>query len=259
MRNILTKKNLPTLTDFANSNVLLGFDYDGTLAPLAASPARARMREATLQLLGHVARVYPCVVISGRTHRDLTKRLNRLPLWEVFGNHGIEPWAQSQGSAMQVREWVKHLRDRFAHDSHVVVEDKTYSVTIHYGCVRHGARVSQAVADAVDVLPNVRVIAGHQSVNLLPRDGPDKGVALQRARSALGCQSTIYVGDDGTDEDAFASAPPDLLLGIRIGHSRTSSAMFRLKAQVDIDLLLWTLLAVRAPGKARTGLQRTRR
>lgn len=91
MRNILTKTNLATLTDFASSSVLLAFDYDGTLAPIAPNPADARMRATTRQLLTRVARIYPSVVISGRAHHDLAKRLGRLPLWEVFGNHGAEP------------------------------------------------------------------------------------------------------------------------------------------------------------------------
>jgi trehalose 6-phosphate phosphatase len=37
---------------FAWSNVLLAFDYDGTLAPLVAAPHRARMRVSTRRLSG---------------------------------------------------------------------------------------------------------------------------------------------------------------------------------------------------------------
>jgi len=43
MRYILARRNLATLTDFACSSVLLGFDYDGTLVPIASNPARARV------------------------------------------------------------------------------------------------------------------------------------------------------------------------------------------------------------------------
>jgi trehalose 6-phosphate phosphatase len=246
MRNILAKRNLATLTDFASSSVLLGFNYDGTLAPIAASPKLARMRTATLQLLGRVARVYPTVVISGRAHRNLTKRLGRLRLWEVFGNHGIEPWEQSRESAAQVYEWVVNLRAQLAGYPGLVIEDKKYSVTIHHRAVRDKARVRRAIAAAVDALPNVRVLVGQQAVNLLPRGGPDKGIALQRARIALACKAAIYVGDDDTDEDAFTSADSDQLLAIRIGESRASGARYYLKAQADIDALLWKLLAVRA-------------
>jgi trehalose 6-phosphate phosphatase len=246
MRNILAKRNLATLIDFASSNVVVGLDYDGTLAPIAASPARARMRAATLQLLERVARVYPAVVISGRAHNDLTKRLGRVRLWEVFGNHGMEPWEPSRESAAQVDEWVTHLRRQLARYPELVIEDKKYSVTIHHGAVRDTARGRQAMAAAVDALPNVRALTGPRAVNLLPRGGPHKGDALQRARIALACQAAIYIGDDDTDEDAFTSADSDHLLAIRIGHSRTSGARYYLKAQAEIDALLWQLLAVRA-------------
>jgi len=90
-RNILANRNLPVLSTFASSNVLLAFDYDGTLAPIAAAPRLARMRARTHQLLVRVTRVYPCVVISGRTLSDISRRVKRIPLCYVFGNHGLEP------------------------------------------------------------------------------------------------------------------------------------------------------------------------
>jgi trehalose 6-phosphate phosphatase len=169
-----------------------------------------------------------------------------VPLWEVFGNHGIEPWEQSRQSATQVYEWVTSLRPQLAKYPGLVIENKKYSVSIHQGALRDSARVRRAIAAAIDALPNVRPLAGPRAVNLLPRGGPHKGDALQRARIALACKTAIYVGDDDTDEDAFTSADSDHLLAIRIGHSRTSGARYYLKAQAEIDALLWQLLAVRA-------------
>src|SRR4051794_678502 len=99
MTNILSKPHQPTLAAFTSSNVLLAFDYDGTLAPIVADPARARMRQATRRILSRLALCYPTVVISGRAHGDLRRRLGRLPLWHVIGNHGLEPWAQTAASA----------------------------------------------------------------------------------------------------------------------------------------------------------------
>jgi trehalose 6-phosphate phosphatase len=83
--NILAQRNRPGLAGFASSNVLLAFDYDGTLAPIAAEPGRARMRDQTRRLLADCARRYPCVVISGRRLDDVTRRLGRIPVWYVFG------------------------------------------------------------------------------------------------------------------------------------------------------------------------------
>ena len=46
-------------------------------------------------------------------------------------------------------------------------------------------------------------------------------------------------------EDAFASAPPDRLLTIRVGTRRPSAAQYRLRGQTDIDRLLEVLLELR--------------
>jgi trehalose 6-phosphate phosphatase len=243
--DILSTRRQATLAEFSASNVLLAFDYDGTLAPIVGNPARARMRQATRRVLSRLARCYPTVVISGRAHRDLVHRLARLPLWHVIGDHGLEPWAQTAASAEQVRDWVRHLRSRVAVHHGVVLEDKKYSVTIHYRHARNKPRVRPLLARMARALPNARAIQGEQAINIILRDGPDKGIALQRARRILACDTAIYVGDDGTDEDAFTSAPRDQLLAIRVGRAVRSRARFYIKAQSDIDRLLQVLLALR--------------
>jgi len=250
MGDILAKRHLATLTDFACSSVLLGFDYDGTLAPIASRPASVRMRRATRQLLRRVARRYPSVVISGRSREDLTRRLGRLPLWQLIGNHGLEPWAENAALAAQVREWVSRLRVRLASHPGVVVEDKTFSATVHYRHARDKNRVGRAIASAIRTLENVRPLQGDQAISLVLRGGPDKGVALQRARRVLSCDNAIYIGDDGSDEDAFASAPGRQLLAIRVGASRSTLAPYYIRSQASIDRLLETLLELRTPFRA---------
>jgi trehalose 6-phosphate phosphatase len=252
MRDILAKANRSTLSDFACSSVLLGFDYDGTLARIVSSPRRARMRLATRRLLLKVARCYPCVVISGRRRDDLASRLRGLPLWQIFGNHGLEPWAENEEALSFVREWVRQLRASLATHPGIVIEDKRYSVAVHYRHVRDKARVRRAIAKVTRGLRDARVFGGADAVNLIPRGAPDKGTALQHARRALACETAIYVGDDDTDEVAFASAPPSQLLGIRVGRARTSRARYRLTTQRDIDRLLQTLLSLRSGASTST-------
>jgi trehalose 6-phosphate phosphatase len=247
MRDILAKANRSTLSDFSCSSVLLGFDYDGTLAQIASSPQRARMRLATRRLLLQVARCYPCVVISGRTRQDVAGRLRGLPLWQIFGNHGLEPWSGDQEAVSLVREWVRLLRESLAAYPGVVIEDKRFSVAVHYRQVRDKPRVRRIIASVTRGLRQVRVLGGVEAVNLIARGAPDKGTALQYARRALACDTAIYVGDDDTDEVAFASAPPSELLAIRVGGEPTSRAGYRLKTQRDIDRLLQTLLSLRTP------------
>lgn len=246
MRMILSKRHLPVLADFAASNVLLAFDYDGTLAPIAPTPAAARMRPGTRRLLARVTRCYPCVVISGRPLDDLTRRLKRIPVWHLVGDHGFEEDGRGRGPAPHVRDWVDQLRRRLVRHAGIMIESKNNSVTIHYRQVRDKRRVLPAIAEAVRQLPDARVVSGAEAINLLPRGGPDKGSALQQARRVFVCDTAIYVGDDGTDEDAFASADADRLLSIRIGARAPSAARYRLRSQREVDVLLTKLLELRA-------------
>lgn len=256
MPDICSTSHLPVLAAFASSNVLLAFDYDGTLAPIVPIPSRARMRRETRQLLIRVARVYPCVVISGRRLDDVTRRLNGISVWYVFGNFGHEPSRQGERPSRVLRNWMHQLTQRLPTHRGLVIEEKQYSVTIHYRNVRNKRRALAAIDDAVRGLQDARILGGSQAVNLLPRGGPDKGVALQQARHWFKCTTAIYVGDDDTDEDAFASGYPDRLLSIRVGPSEASHARYRLKRQADIDALLRALLAFRP--SHRIGTRRTR-
>ena len=246
MKNILAKSHSSTLANFACSSVLVGFDYDGTLAPIASTPARARMRASTRRLLERVARQYPCVVISGRPLEDLSKRLHELPLWHVFGNHGLEPWAPTTEAADLVAGWIRRLKPRLRRIPGVVIENKKYSVTIHYRRADDKARARNAISMATRELTRVQEVGGAQAVNLMVQDSDNKGAALQRARRVLACDTAIYVGDDATDEDAFASGPADQLLSIRIGAARASGAGYYLPAQADIDRFLRALLSARS-------------
>lgn len=250
MKELLVKRHRGVLADFAYSSVLLGFDFDGTLAPIVPAPARARMRATTRRLLWRVATLYPCIVISGRTRGDLTNRLGRLPLWHVFGNHGLEPWAETTEISTQVREWVKCLHEGLNGWAGVVIQDKRYTATVHYRHAPDRRRARLAIWRVVDGLANVRVLEGDHTVNLLQQNGANKGLALQRARRVLSCATAIYVGDDGVDEDAFASGPPDQLLAIRVGHSRVSAAPYFLRSQAEIDRLLQRLVALRSRAAA---------
>jgi len=71
MRDILSRRERPTLEALAVPRVLLAFDFDGTLVPLGPRPDRARMRAVTRRLLTRLARRARCAVISGRARRDL--------------------------------------------------------------------------------------------------------------------------------------------------------------------------------------------
>jgi trehalose 6-phosphate phosphatase len=245
MPNILGARQRSTLAHFATSNVLIAFDYDGTLAPVTSNPQRARMRARTTRLLSAVAERYPCVVISGRSRSDIARRVESIPVWHVAGNHGVEPWGESEIYASRVRAWMRPLERQTAGHAGVVVEDKTYSVTVHYRHARDKRDAVKVITEAARRLKGACVVVGSQAVTILPRGAPDKGIALERARTLLACDTIIYVGDDETDEAAFRAARPERLLAVRIGANRRSRARHWLRSQVDMDAFLQTLLSLR--------------
>jgi trehalose 6-phosphate phosphatase len=142
------------------------------------------------------------------------------------------------------REWAAALRGQLPSDPGIVLEEKRYSLTVHYRHARDTARARKAIAAAARTLRDARLVDGTFATNILPRGGPDKGVALQLARRVFACDTAIYVGDDETDEPAFASGSVDRLLSVRVG-AGPSHARYRLTSQADIDRLLRALIALR--------------
>lgn len=242
---ILSTTHLPVLSGFALSNVLLALDYDGTLAPIAPTPRGARMRAETRRLLAEAARLYPCVVISGRALADLSRRLDGIPLWYLFGNHGLEPAAATAPHTAAVQEWVQRLRAQLPAELGIEVEDKTHTLTIHYRHAPDKRRARAAIDKALDAIPEARALGGADAVSVLPAGGADKGVALQQARRQFACDTAIYVGDDDTDETAFRSDEDSRLLAIRIGRADGSHARYHLESQAEMDALLHRLIDIR--------------
>jgi trehalose 6-phosphate phosphatase len=251
MRHILAARHLPALARFASANALLAFDYDGTLSPIVGDPARARLRPRTRRLLIAVAERYPCIVISGRDCTDVAARLEGVPVWTVFGNHGFPAWSRHPRYTRQVHEWAASLRRRLRMYPGLIIEEKTYSVAVHFRRVRQKRAAAQAIRGALPDLHGVRVIGGKASVNLVPLGAPNKGTALEWARRILACDCAVYLGDDETDEDAFECGTPERLLSIRVGAACASSARYYVRSQGEIDALLSTLVSLRSRRRSR--------
>jgi trehalose 6-phosphate phosphatase len=253
VKHLLSPRNLPVLERFAWSRVLLAFDFDGTLAPIVVDPAAAQMRARTRELLVRAAGLYPTVVLSGRTRADTRRRVSGVPLQEVIGNHGAEVGVGDPAIAPAHR-WRRELERALAEHAGVVIEDKGFSLSIHYRQSRQKKRARAAIVAAVAAIERreaVRVMGGKQVVNLLPDGAPHKGIALEGARARLGCDTALYVGDDQTDEDVFALDQPGRLLSVRVGQRESSHADYYLRGQREIDALLRSLIQARTERLAR--------
>jgi trehalose 6-phosphate phosphatase len=245
VKYLFSRSNRDLLEMFACSNVLLAFDYDGTLAPLVDAPAHAAMRASTRQLLRRVSRLYPCVVLTGRATADALGRLRNIEVCRVVGNHGAEPSPHEAAMRRRVRQWLPVLQARLSRRQGVLIEDKGVSVAVHYRQARQRSSTRRAVLAAARSLEDVRLVGGKLVVNVLVPDAPHKGLALERERAHFACDTVIYVGDDETDEDVFRIDRPDQVLSIRVGRKRTSAASYYIRNQSEIDRLLGRLVAAR--------------
>ena len=246
MRRLFAQRNLELLAQLAWSNLLLAFDFDGTLAPIVADRELAGMRAKTAELFRRTCKLYPCAVISGRSKADVGERLGEAEVKYVIGNHGLEPGHGLSGFAVEVASVRPQLAHALARCQGVELEDKTYSLAIHYRKSRQKRQARVAIRDAVLALPlPMRVVAGKLVVNVVPERAANKGDALLELRARESANTAFYVGDDVTDEDVFALDQPGRLFTVRVGRAKSSAAKYFLRDQREVDALLHKLVELR--------------
>jgi trehalose 6-phosphate phosphatase len=248
MQYLLSPHSHSTLTRLAHERVLCGFDFDGTLAPIVDHPDQARMRERTRLLLERLATLYPCVILSGRSRADVLNKLGGLAVERVIGNHG----AEVDGTAFRVRQyietWKVALIKKIQSLPGLWVEDKGFSLAVHYRQSPRKAEARRHVLKAAQDLEHVRVFGGKQVVNLVLDSAPGKGDALASERDRLNCTWVLFVGDDQNDEDAFAL--DGKIIAVRVGRNQRSRARYYLRSQAEIDKLLEVLISLRTASEA---------
>lgn len=252
MKRLLAARNQGVLVRVARARALLAFDFDGTLAPIVARRGRARMRERTRRLLAALCTLYPCAVISGRSRADVARRLGGASVAHVVGNHGIEPGGHLRGLAREMANVRPALHRALRRVGGVEIEDKRYSLSIHYRAAKRRGAARRAIERAAAALRGrVRTVPGKLVVNVVPRDAPDKGAALRALCRRSRAGMALYLGDDVTDEDAFGARLGIPAVTVRVGRSRRSRARYWLATQREVDAMLARLIRERR--KARLG------
>lgn len=244
MQYLLSRPCLPVALRLAAERTLCAFDFDGTLSPIAAHPDQAVLRLRTRDLLRSLAQLYPCIVVSGRARSNVLHKLRGVNLAQVVGNHGAETEAPQQ-SRQWVEQWRAALELELDPLAGVWVEDKGFSLAVHYRQSAFKAEARRQIMAAARMLGHARVFGGKQVVNVVVKGSPNKGDALAAERDRLGCDWVLYVGDDDNDEDAFAL--DGNIVSVRIGRKLRSRARYYLRSQAEIDDLLQLLVRLREP------------
>ena len=231
--------------------LLVVCDYDGTLAPIVEDPSRAVPRPESMRALRTLADLPGTAagVISGRALEDLAT-LSRLPAGvHLIGSHGAE---FDEGFADALDHEARALRTRLETDLEqlvdaapgVFLESKPASIAVHVR--RAEPSVGESVLEAVRSGParwaGVHVTEGKAVIELAVLE-MDKGEALDVLRRRADATAALFVGDDVTDERAFARlASPDV--GVKVGRGE-SRAEYSVPDTADVAAMLALLLAER--------------
>lgn len=254
MTDVFSPEGLQALRAFITQPLLCLFDFDGTLVPLVADPDAVLMAPVTLGRLRAMQQRVPVGIVTGRALQDLRPRLGFAPDY-LIGNHGLEgvPGALSASAAVdvpaRVARWKAQLEPELAAlDPGIYIEDKHFSLSLHYLHARDPAQAARALRERIAALsPPPRVIGGKCLLNVLPADVGDKGSAVRALLASAGIAQALYVGDDQTDEDVFRLSQPGLFT-VHVGHDDDSAARWRLHEQRDVERLLDWLLAAMPAG-----------
>lgn len=244
MRYLFSRGHEALLASLFAQRPLLAFDFDGTLAPLVERPADAQMDPPTHDRLARLAERAPVVIISGRALSDLTSRFDGVRLAGVSANHGLEPWGATLEIEERVQGWAAALEKEFSRLPGIEIQNKRWSLTVDYRHVPDLEQSERSLCAFARTLPGVRLLGGrHADLNLAPAGPHNKGTALKRHLTDLGCGAALYVGDDRTDEDVFSLDMRDLM-SVRVGHKWGTHARYFLRSQGEITRLLDDLLTL---------------
>lgn len=241
--------------------LLVALDFDGTLAPLVDDPSVSRalpgaaaalvdLVELTASAQVHVA------LVSGRALGDL-QTLAQAPVGTfLIGSHGAErARVTTFGLDRDVVQLDDEMADRLASlgaevaavargRDGVWVETKPTAVVVHTRLAPDDvARLAQDEALKVGARLGTNVLHGKDVVEISVLHA-SKGDAVTALRTELGAKVVVYVGDDVTDEHAFAALGPDDVT-VKVGAGETI-AQYRVAGPDDVVESLTALVGALA-------------
>ncbi|ODR96103.1 hypothetical protein AUC69_15095 [Methyloceanibacter superfactus] len=194
-------------------NTAFFIDFDGTLVDIAPRPELVEVEPRVIDLLGALAGRFDhaVAVVTGRSLDVVDGFLAPLKL-PAAAEHG----SIRRDASGRVHEDVRtihaielaagRLQPLVEANPGLLLERKQASVALHFRQRPELAETCrEAVAQAVDGAEGIVVLPGKMIFELRPQ-GIDKGVAVSAflAEAPFKGRVPVYMGDDVTDEHAFA-------------------------------------------------------
>jgi trehalose 6-phosphate phosphatase len=219
----------------ANYRALL-LDFDGTLVNFRVHPEKVRLANRAKRTLGQLAGHQDLFVaiVSGRRLPYLRNAIGVKGV-RYFGLHGSEradaPVRLGKMGRHALSRAKRLARSEFAAFREIRFEDKRLTFAVHFrGAQPKTIRATHRVLLGI-LAPFrgvLRVLEGDKVWEVVPREIQGKGVAVSDLFKRLPAGTlAVYVGDDTTDEGAFAALPNQIT--VRVGNARSTAARFYLR------------------------------
>jgi trehalose 6-phosphate phosphatase len=195
-------------------SIALLLDVDGTLIDIAPSPNEVHVADDLRDSLARLSRLTggALALVSGRPIVDLDVLFAPFKLPAV-GGHGAELRVREviSSAAPLPQDLRRHLAEAATPGSGIIVEDKGYSLALHYrNGPQHEDRLRQHIAagraafpgEATEVLPGKAVLEVKR-----PNVNKGDGVRELMRHPPFAGRMPVFIGDDVTDESVFAVLP----------------------------------------------------
>ncbi|HEY4651088.1 MAG TPA: trehalose-phosphatase [Pontibacter sp.] len=241
---------LPALLQGKKPAVFL--DYDGCLTPIVPKPEQAVLSEEMKATLQQLAQHCFVAIVSGRDRANVQQLVQLKELY-FAGSHGFDIMGPDgrhtePGGARQVLPALDAAEHELTRElqtiAGVLVERKRYAIAVHYRNVPQ-ALEAQVKATTETILarhPQLKQGAGKKIIELKPNLDWHKGKAVLWLLEEMHLNNAevipVYIGDDITDEDAFA-ALQGRGIGILVGeHDEQTAATYRLENVAEVQQFL---------------------
>lgn len=249
------------LQEIGKKNLLIFLDFDGTLAPIVATPDKAVLPKLTRKILKKLSENpnVKLAFISGRRLEDIKNKVG-IKNAIYSGNHGL----QLEGPKIKFEPMIapryrliierikSDLKEKIAHIKGAFVEDKGVILSLHYRLVDkkkipevktifHEAVILHLVGQKIKIKEGKMVFEVRSPIEW------DKGkiVLWLLARRIFASKGAavipIYIGDDATDEDAF-KVLKNKGVTVFVGSSRRSQAQYFVNNRKEVQIFLERIL-----------------
>lgn len=209
------------------------FDFDGTLSPIVPVRTEARMHPACRTLLRDLERA-PRTLVAVLSSRSLEDLVPRVPVrglflgggsgieWRLPGGHRMRPGRDVETRVEAARTRIGPLLEQISTISGVDVEDKRWSIAVHFRRVSPEAHATMdPLLDEVRRQKEVRVFDGPAVAEIQLVPGWEKAKGLEGLCRFLRFDPSggriVYAGDDENDGTAMRWAISRKGIALAIG------------------------------------------